>query len=169
MCGFKQPSRLHFYISKIFYFLIEMSEKIIVWPLDTGYRIINSKVYVELWCLDEKGRRVLLIDDAFKPYFYLKLKNYEKKEEIILLDVRQSADRKLGYFENSLHIPLEEILSRKDEIGVNKNIVVFCNVGESSEAVLDLLKSSGYNNVRNLAGGIEAWLKDVGRYNLKFI
>ncbi|MHA1596761.1 MAG: DNA-directed DNA polymerase [Candidatus Asgardarchaeia archaeon] len=59
-----------------------MSEKIIVWPLDTGYRIVNSKVYVELWCLDENGRRVLLIDDTFKPYFYLKLKNYEKKEEI---------------------------------------------------------------------------------------
>jgi len=93
----------------------------------------------------------------------------QKEEEIILLDVRQSADRKLGYFENSLHIPLEEILSRKDEIGVNKNIVVFCNVGEGSEAALDLLKSAGYKNVRNLAGGIEAWLKDIGRYNLKFI
>jgi len=44
--------------------------KIKFWLLDIAYTVEKGKPYVELWGLDDKGNRVLIIDDIFRPYFY---------------------------------------------------------------------------------------------------
>ena len=44
-----------------------------------------------------------------------------------------------------------------DEMDKSGEIVVFCHRGGRSQQVGELLSMRGFTNVKNLAGGIDAW------------
>ena len=88
-------------------------------------------------------------------------KALDKNENIIILDVRDSHECKICALENSLFIPMDEVVARLHEIDRNKTIVVVCKVGERSQVVVDLLKEEGYQKVHNLFGGLDLWAQEV--------
>ncbi len=79
----------------------------------------------------------------------------------LLLDVRQDWETKLCRLENSVHIPIEEIELRTDELNPDDEIVVYCHQGVRSAAVATYLRGRGFTNVRNLAGGLDSWARAV--------
>lgn len=78
-----------------------------------------------------------------------------------LLDVREPAElEKDGYIEGSVNIPVREVLSNLDKLpGLDEPIVVTCASGHRGGMVMSALRLLGYTNVRNLAGGVNAWKK----------
>ena len=74
-----------------------------------------------------------------------------------LLDVRQDWETKLCRLENSVHIPIEEIELRTEELDPKTEIVVYCHKGVRSAAVAEYLRSLGFADVKNLAGGVDFW------------
>jgi adenylyltransferase/sulfurtransferase len=79
----------------------------------------------------------------------------------VLLDVRQDWETKLCRLENSIHIPIEEIELRTEELNPESEIVVYCHQGVRSAAVAEYLRSLGFSSVRNLAGGLDSWARSV--------
>ncbi len=79
----------------------------------------------------------------------------------LLLDVRQDWETKLCRLPNAVHIPIEEIEVRTDELNPEDEIVVYCHQGVRSAAVADYLRQLGFKSVRNLAGGLDAWARGV--------
>ena len=80
----------------------------------------------------------------------------------ILLDVRQDWETKLCRLENAVHIPIEEIELRTEELNPGDEIVVYCHQGVRSAAVAQYLREQhGFKNVKNLAGGLDAWARTV--------
>jgi len=79
----------------------------------------------------------------------------------LLLDVRQDWETKLCRLPNAVHIPIEEIELRTDELNPDDEIVVYCHQGVRSAAVATFLRQLGFKNVRNLAGGLDAWARTV--------
>jgi len=79
----------------------------------------------------------------------------------ILLDVRQDWETKLCRLQNSIHIPIEEIELRTEELNPESEIVVYCHQGVRSAAVAEYLRSLGFSSVKNLAGGLDAWARSV--------
>ena len=79
----------------------------------------------------------------------------------ILLDVRQDWETKLCRLQNSIHIPIEEIELRTEELSPESDIVVYCHQGVRSAAVAEYLRSLGFTSVKNLAGGLDAWARSV--------
>src|SRR6266481_443711 len=71
---------------------------------------------------------------------------------IVLLDVRQDWETRLCKLDNAVHIPIEEIEHRTDELDPTAEIVVYCHQGVRSAAVAEYLRSLGFANARNLAG-----------------
>jgi adenylyltransferase/sulfurtransferase len=74
-----------------------------------------------------------------------------------LLDVRQDWETKLCRLENAVHIPIEEIELRTEELDPQSEIVVYCHKGVRSAAVAEYLRSLGFADVKNLAGGVDFW------------
>jgi len=59
--------------------------KVRFWLLDIGYTLISNNVpRLELWGIDESGRRVLILDEMFRPYFYVKLSEDANPEDVFL-------------------------------------------------------------------------------------
>jgi len=90
-----------------------------------------------------------------KPLSEITLKELKSsQEEFTLLDVRTLLERE--YFNiGGLHIPLQELDSRFEEINTDKQIIVYCKAGMRSEMAIHILKEKGLkNNLINLKGGL---------------
>ena len=81
----------------------------------------------------------------------------DRHEATLLLDVRQDWETKLCRLPNAVHIPIEEIELRVEELNREEPIVVYCHAGVRSAAVAEYLRSLGFTDVRNLAGGLDLW------------
>jgi rhodanese-related sulfurtransferase len=79
----------------------------------------------------------------------------------LLLDVRQDWETKLCRLPNAMHIPIEEIELRTEELNRDDTIVVYCHQGVRSAAVAEYLRSLGFKDVQNLAGGLDLWARTV--------
>ena len=88
-------------------------------------------------------------------------KRLDAKATPILVDVREEWETKLCRLPNSVHIPIEEIEFRTEELNPTDEIVVYCHQGVRSAAVAEYLRSLGFTNVKNLAGGLDAWARTV--------
>jgi len=85
----------------------------------------------------------------------------DAREGPVLLDVRQDWETKLCRLPNAVHIPIEEIELRTDELDPGNEIIVYCHQGVRSAAVAEFLRGLGFGRVRNLAGGLDAWARTV--------
>ena len=79
----------------------------------------------------------------------------------VLVDVRDDWETKLCRLANAIHIPMEELELRTDELNQADDIVVYCHHGVRSAAVADYLRRLGFTRVRNLSGGLDAWARSV--------
>ena len=79
----------------------------------------------------------------------------------VLVDVRQDWETKLCRLPNAVHIPIEEFELRVDELNPEDEIVVYCHQGVRSAAVAHYLRSLGFRDVKNLAGGLDSWSRTV--------
>jgi len=85
----------------------------------------------------------------------------DRKDPLVLLDVRQGWELQLCRLPGALHIPMEEIGFRAEELNPEDEIVVFCHQGIRSAAVAEYLRQLGFKRVVNLAGGLTAWAMTV--------
>ena len=80
----------------------------------------------------------------------------ERGEDFLLLDVRMPAEHASLTIEGSYLIPVQELSYRIAELPRDREIVVYCRVGNRSAFASTYLARLGYN-VKNLEGGIVAW------------
>jgi NADPH-dependent 2,4-dienoyl-CoA reductase/sulfur reductase-like enzyme/rhodanese-related sulfurtransferase len=74
----------------------------------------------------------------------------------ILLDVRRPAERAKGFIPGSVHIPLDELRERMDELPRQPDIIVHCHTGQRSYFACRILSQHGFR-VRNLSGSYRTW------------
>ncbi len=80
----------------------------------------------------------------------------ELADDEILLDVRSTDERAASSIPGSIHIPLDELRNRLDELDKDKQIIVHCFSGQRSYFAYRMLRLNGFT-VRNLTGGIRSW------------
>ena len=87
----------------------------------------------------------------------------DKKPSLILIDVRETTEWNIVHINGALHLPKQSILNDglPDNIAKDADIVVYCKSGIRSRDTLLALQHQGFHNVKNLHGGIIAWINDV--------
>lgn len=106
-------------------------------------------------------------------YFIIKLRNYARYSvfkisiedakkllldpKTVVIDVRTSLERKVGYYNNSIHIPASDIDNDFMKLNLNKNtnIIVYCNTGQRARRAAEKIFKLGYCNVRYI---VESYL-----------
>ena len=74
-----------------------------------------------------------------------------------VVDVRNGPELdKLGRIPGALHIPLDELRSRLDELPKDKELLISCQVGLRGHVACRLLSQHGFR-VKNLSGGFKTW------------
>jgi adenylyltransferase/sulfurtransferase len=87
----------------------------------------------------------------------------ERREDLLLIDVREQTEWDVVHIAGAQHIPKGPNTAQLIEtrFGKHANLVLHCKSGMRSRAVLLELQQRGFSNVRNLDGGVLAWVRDV--------
>jgi NADPH-dependent 2,4-dienoyl-CoA reductase/sulfur reductase-like enzyme/rhodanese-related sulfurtransferase len=71
----------------------------------------------------------------------------------LVLDVRNLGEYEAAHIRGALHIPVDELRFRLDEVPRDRPLVVHCRSGFRSHLAVRILKEKGWQDVRNLTGG----------------
>ena len=91
------------------------------------------------------------------------LKNMlDNNKNFILLDVRTEMEVITSSISsNAIHIPMNDIPNRFNELNKDKEIIIHCKSGKRSAKVCEFLMKNNYKNIKNLRGGILAWSNEI--------
>jgi adenylyltransferase/sulfurtransferase len=89
-------------------------------------------------------------------------------KDVFILDVREPNEYQICRIEGSTLIPLGEVAVRSAELDKNRDMVVHCKMGGRSAKAVALLQERGFTRVRNLTGGILAWIDKVDPTQTKY-
>jgi rhodanese-related sulfurtransferase len=78
-------------------------------------------------------------------------------DSVYLLDVREPDEWEAGHAPHAVHLPMQEVPVRMSEIPQDQAVVVTCRAGGRSAQVTAYLRAQGFDEVVNLAGGMQAW------------
>ncbi|GAB6139075.1 FAD-dependent oxidoreductase [Halanaerobaculum tunisiense] len=78
-------------------------------------------------------------------------------DSVQLLDVRTEMEYETGFINDAKLIPLSELRNRIIELDPDKRTVVYCAIGYRGYLAYKILKQNGFENVKNLTGGITVW------------
>lgn len=85
----------------------------------------------------------------------------DSRKPHLLLDVREPSEYAASRIEGAKLLPLAELPGRFGELPKNVPIVVHCHHGGRSAQAVRFLREAGFKDVKNLAGGIDAWSADI--------
>src|SRR4030043_964612 len=83
------------------------------------------------------------------------------KEVFQVLDVREEDEVKAKRIPGSIWIPLGELKKRMNELDKKKELAVHCESGLRSYKACLKLQQEGFENVKNIDGGLLCWCYDV--------
>ncbi|MEA2755904.1 MAG: hypothetical protein QOJ54_2193 [Aliidongia sp.] len=81
--------------------------------------------------------------------------------DIAVLDVREPWEIDICSLSGAVSIPLAALPTRLDEIPADRVLVVLCHHGMRSRQAALWLHRAGRTNAVNLAGGIDAWAREI--------
>lgn len=84
-----------------------------------------------------------------------------KGDKIFLLDVREPWEHSMAKIEGSMLIPLGTLPDSITKLDQASEIVAYCHHGMRSADAVGFLHQQGFQNVKNLVGGIDAWSVQV--------
>jgi adenylyltransferase/sulfurtransferase len=85
----------------------------------------------------------------------------DAREAIQLIDVREPFEFEIARIDGAKLIPLGQLANRLHELKQNGQTVVHCHTGMRSAQAVQMLRQTGFTNVYNLEGGIDAWANEI--------
>jgi len=82
----------------------------------------------------------------------------EVLDDAYVLDVREDDEWAAGHAPGAHHLPMMEVPARLGEVPQDTDVVVACRMGGRSAQVVAYLRQHGWDNVRNLDGGMQDWI-----------
>ena len=91
----------------------------------------------------------------------------EKAEELlnqgnsVVVDVRNPDEWVAGHVKGAIHIPVDEVLNRVDELPQDKNLLFICAAGVRSALACEMAASMGVTAERlfNIEEGTPTWIE----------
>ena len=78
-----------------------------------------------------------------------------------VLDIREPQELAVCIIDGSITIPMRQIPNELEGLPRKDPLIVVCHHGIRSARVTEFLRMNGFDNVWNLAGGIDAWSRHV--------
>jgi sulfur-carrier protein adenylyltransferase/sulfurtransferase len=83
-----------------------------------------------------------------------------KNKDALLIDVREPAEHAIASIPGARLIPLGELPKHLEELPKDREILIHCKAGGRSAKAVGILLENGFAHVKNVAGGIDAWIAE---------
>lgn len=92
----------------------------------------------------------------------------ESGERVRLIDVREEWEYNIARLRGAELMPLSRFVDFAPMLNPDEKIIVYCHRGVRSLRVCNYLLSSGYKDLINLEGGINAWSEEIDKNIAKY-
>lgn len=102
----------------------------------------------------------MLFSKSVKSVTPSEANDFISEENPVILDVRTPQEFAVGHIEGAINLPvgqLDEAIAQEFIGGLDTPVLVYCKSGIRSLNASKILVKMGYDNVRNLSGGIDKW------------
>ena len=76
-----------------------------------------------------------------------------------VIDVREPKEFVTGHIARSTLIPVDQLLSRSNELDEETDLIFVCAAGVRSALASEMAAAVGRTNIYNMEGGMEEWLR----------
>ncbi len=94
---------------------------------------------------------------AVQPADVRQIKDWLDRNEILLVDVRETSEYEAEHIAGALLLPLSSFDAEVFPTLPGKKLVLHCAVGKRSEAAGKMLLNEGHGAVLHMTGGMDAW------------
>ncbi len=119
---------------------------------------ITTLVDSKRFCADEE-LIVLAANEKISPKELAEL--LDQPNPPVLVDVRTPIEQQVSVIKGAISIPLEQLSSHLAELDTQRETILFCRTGRRSARAVLLLRNAGFAQVKNLVGGINAWVEQI--------
>jgi len=74
-----------------------------------------------------------------------------------VFDIRGAADFALGHVKGAMNVALADVITKANEVGKDKPILVFCYTGQTAGRAVMALRLSGFSDAKVAKFGFSAW------------
>ena len=92
------------------------------------------------------------IERLVRTVTWQEVEDLKKREKYLILDVRTDEEYERGSVENAIHIPLDDLRKRLNELDKTKKYLIYCRTGLRSYLACRILMQNGFD-VYNITGG----------------
>jgi len=78
-----------------------------------------------------------------------------------IIDVREEFELEISQIDGALHIPMNQVPNRLEELNPKIDYVIMCRTGVRSSQICEFLSNQHFSSVTNLSGGINEWAKRI--------
>ena len=103
-----------------------------------------------------------ILNGKMKPLYWRELRDADLSK-VTLIDVRTPDEFSLGALKGAINIPLDDMRERINEIPADKPVFLYCGVGLRGYLASNILRQNGFDDVRNLVGGIKLYKSATGK------
>ena len=101
--------------------------------------------------------------DQGEPYSRISLeeaKDMMENQNALAIDVRQKDEWDSGHVSGAIHMPVDDIISRVDELPADRDLLFICAMGVRSGLACEMATAMGVdaNRVYNIEDGTPAWI-----------
>lgn len=89
----------------------------------------------------------------------------KETNDLVIVDVRESAEYAFDHIPNAISIPLDELESRLNELNKEDALFVICRTGNRSDLASQKLAENGFTNVMNVVPGMSQWTGETKSIN----
>lgn len=98
-----------------------------------------------------------------EPYYRLNVAEAKEliEEGAYVIDVRESHELEKGHLPGVMHIPVNSVFARREELPKDGKLIFVCSVGQRSALACEMAAAGGIEAERlyNIEGGTDAWVK----------
>jgi rhodanese-related sulfurtransferase/TusA-related sulfurtransferase len=87
----------------------------------------------------------------------------EANGNMMVLDVRETAEYVFNHIPNAISIPLGELEARMNELNHDQTIYIVCRTGSRSDLAAQKLTENGFTKVVNVIPGMSEWTGKIVR------
>ncbi|MFN4279906.1 rhodanese-like domain-containing protein [Thermosynechococcus sp.] len=85
------------------------------------------------------------------------LHNALQRREVLLIDVREPNEYNNAHIPGALLCPLANVKELEPPCSPDTPVVLYCESGRRSQLAYNILARRGFQNLKNLEGGIQRW------------
>ena len=78
-----------------------------------------------------------------------------------IIDVREEFELEISKIDSAIHIPMNQVPKRLEELNPDNEYVVMCRTGVRSSQICEFLTNQNFRSIANLTGGINEWAKKI--------